>query len=39
MRELKSVELTIHELYESLKMPTPYKNKKKYYRKFIFKKT
>ena len=33
MRELKSVELTMQEIYESLKMPTPHKNKKKYYRK------
>lgn len=33
MGKLKEIELTIHEWNESLRMPTPHRNKKKYYRK------
>jgi hypothetical protein len=30
---MKKVTLTQHEWFESLKVPTPYRSKKKYYRK------
>ncbi len=30
---MKKVQLTWHEWSESLKVPSPYRNKKKYYRK------
>jgi hypothetical protein len=33
MKKLEKIELTIHEWNEALRMPTPHRNKKKYYRK------
>jgi hypothetical protein len=39
MKKLEKIELTIHEWNEALRMPTPHRNKKKYYRKEKHKKT
>jgi hypothetical protein len=33
MKKLEKIQLTIHEWNEAMRMPTPYRNKKKYYRK------
>lgn len=33
MKKLEKIELTIHEWKEAMRMPTPHRNKKKYYRK------
>jgi len=33
MKKLEKIELTIHEWNEAMRMPTPHRNKKKYYRK------
>ena len=33
MKKLKQIKLTQHEWYDALKVPTPHRNKKKYYRK------
>ena len=33
MKKLEKIQLTIHEWNEAMCMPTPYRNKKKYYRK------
>ena len=33
MKKLEKIQLTIHEWIEAMRMPTPYRNKKKYYRK------
>ncbi len=30
---MKKIQLTWHEWYDALKTPSPYRNKKKYYRK------
>ena len=30
---MKKIQLTLHEWYDALKTPSPYRNKKKYYRK------
>ncbi len=35
MKKLEKIELTIHEWNEAIRMPTPHRNKKKYYRKEI----
>jgi hypothetical protein len=39
MKKLEKIELTIHEWNEAMRMPTPHRNKKKYYRKEKHKKT
>ena len=31
--KLKEIELTLHEWFDALKVPTPHRNKKKFYRK------
>jgi len=33
MKKLKEIELTQHEWFDSLKVSTPHRNKKKYFRK------
>jgi hypothetical protein len=33
MKQLEKIELTIHEWNEAMRMPLPYRNKKKYYKK------
>jgi len=33
MKKLKQIKLTQHEWFDALKVPTPHRNKKKYYRK------
>ena len=33
MKNLKKITLTQHEWYDAMKLPTPHRNKKKYYRK------
>ena len=33
MKKIEKIELTIHEWNEAMRMPTPHRNKKKYYRK------
>jgi len=33
MKKLKEIELTQHEWFDALKVPTPHRNKKKYFRK------
>ena len=39
MKKLEKIELTIQEIYDALKPPSPYRNKKKYFRKEKHKKT
>jgi hypothetical protein len=39
MKKLEKIELTIHEWNEAMRMPTPHRNKKKYYRKEKHKET
>jgi hypothetical protein len=33
MKQLEKIELTVHEWNEAMRMPLPYRNKKKYYKK------
>ena len=33
MKKVKEIQLTQHEWNEAMRMPTPYRNKKKYFRK------
>ena len=33
MKRIEKIELTIHEWKDALKVPAPYRNKKKYFRK------
>ena len=33
MKKLEKIQLMIHEWNEAMRMPTPYRNKKKYYKK------
>jgi hypothetical protein len=33
MRKVKEIQLTQHEWNEAMRMPTPHRNKKKYFRK------
>jgi hypothetical protein len=33
MKQLEKIELTIHEWNEAMRLPTPHRNHKKYYRK------
>jgi len=33
MKKLEKIELTIHEWNEAMRLPTPHRNHKKYYRK------
>jgi hypothetical protein len=39
MKKLEKIELTIHEWKDALKVPSPHRNKKKYFRKEKYKKT
>jgi hypothetical protein len=39
MKKMEKIELTIHEWKDALKVPSPYRNKKKYFRKEKHKKT
>ena len=36
MKKLQKIKLTQHEWYDALKVPTPHRNKKKYYRNLSF---
>jgi hypothetical protein len=39
MKKMEKIELTIHEWKDALKVPSPHRNKKKYFRKEKYKNT